>query len=195
VLAHLAYKQDENKQYILDESKEKIPHKAFFFDEIVVENTTTSKTIDELYNRLLALTDNNINFEQEIIITGDSSGSNRSTQSEYHNYTIMIKRLSELGFKNVSKKLRDSNGLINRRVSAWNAKILNVNGDIGIYISPKCKWLLYNIENLKYKEGTSLIDVPTQNQIKNDRNSKFLSHIFDAASYLINTYFPIKKED
>ena len=81
-----------------------------------------------------------------------------------------------------------------RRVEAFNARVMNTSGDIRMFIDPKCKWLLHNIYNLKFKEGTSLIDVPTHHQIKQDRNNKFLSHIFDAASYLVEFYWTIKRE-
>ncbi len=46
--------------------------------------------------------------------------------------------------------------------------------------------------NLSFKVGTSIVDVPTLKQIKNDRESKFLEHPFDAASYLVEYFYPIK---
>ncbi len=53
------------------------------------------------------------------------------------------------------------------------------------------KKLLYNIYNLKYKEGSSKIDIPTYQQIKQSKELKFLSHPMDAASYLVDFYWPI----
>ena len=43
-----------------------------------------------------------------------------------------------------------------------------------------------------FKEGTSIVDVPTAKRMQTDRESKFLEHIFDAASYLVEFYHPIK---
>ena len=40
--------------------------------------------------------------------------------------------------------------------------------------------------NLRYIEGSSKIDVPTYTQIKQSKELKFLSHPFDAASYLVD---------
>ena len=68
----------------------------------------------------------------------------------------------------------------------------NSKGESHLFIDTKCKWLLYNIYNLSYKEGTSIIDVPSIAQIKRDRASKFLEHPFDAASYLVEYYWRIK---
>lgn len=174
----------------IDWDKEKV----YFFDELVIENTTTVKTIDEFHGKMVDCGNGKANYNQKIIINGDASGSNRSTQSEFANYALMQNRLSALGYRNVQIKLRPSNGLIRNRVAAWNEKIVNLKGERCIIIDPKCKWLIYNCKNLKYKEGTRDIDIPTASAIKRDRELKFLSHPFDSASYLINTYFPIKLE-
>jgi len=163
----------------------KTEDKVFYFDEIIIENTTTSQTCDEFCTRYP-------NHKGKIIINGDASGDNRSTQSEFANYAIMKNKLKQFGYKNVEFKLRNSNPIIKNRVAAFNAKVLNSKGIRCVYIDPKCKWIIYNIENLKYKVGTSLIDTPTPYQIKQSRELKFLMHIFDAISYLVDFYWPIK---
>ena len=40
-------------------------------------------------------------------------------------------------------------------------------------------------------KASSKIDVPTYQQIKQSKELKFLSHPFDAASYLVDFYWPI----
>ena len=164
----------------------KTKDKVFFFDEIVLENTTTALAVEEFYSRYSA-------HKAPIIINGDASGDNRSVSSEYTNYIIMRNRLSQLGFQ-VDFKIKPFNPPIKNRIAAWNAKIKNVNGDQGVFISPKCKWLIYNIENLKYKEGSSLLDLPSHYQVKTDRKMKFLGHSFDAASYIVEYYWPVRIE-
>ena len=95
--------------------------------------------------------------------------------------------------KQVKFHLRDYNPPILNRISAFNAKVKNANSDRHLFIDERrCKWLLYNIYNLSYKEGTSIVDVPTFSQIKSNRESKFLEHPFDAASYLTEYYWRIK---
>lgn len=163
----------------------KTDEKVFFFDEIVIENTTTKQCVDEFYARYPL-------HSGKIIINGDASGDNRSTQSEFTNYVIIRNRLKELGYKDVEIQLRSGNpSIVKRRIPAWNNKILSNKGNREILIDPKCKWLIYNCKNLKYKEGTSQIDVASHTQIKTDRNAKFLVHPFDAASYLVEFYFPV----
>lgn len=158
--------------------------KVFFFDEIVMENTTTVRCVEEFYSRYP-------HHPGKIVINGDASGDNRSVNSEFTNYALMRNRLSALGYRDIEIKIRSFNPPIKNRVAAWNARIRNANGEPYIFIDPKCKRLIYNCFNLKYKEGSSQIDVPTTQQIKRSRELKFLSHPFDAASYLVEYYWPI----
>ncbi len=161
----------------------KTDDKVFYFDELVLENTTTAKTCEEFYNRYSE-------HKGKIIVNGDASGDNRSCVSEYTNYVIIKKTLESYGYE-VEIKIKSFNPPIKNRVAAFNAKVRNANGEVGLYVSPKCEKLLYNIYNLRYLEGSSKIDVPTYSQIKQIKELKFLSHPFDAASYLVDFYWPI----
>ena len=166
----LAYKNDE---------------KVFFFDEIALENTTTVECVDEFVKRYPK-------HRAKIIINGDASGDNRTTTSEYTNYVLIKNRLAYHGYKNVDFRLRPFNPPIKSRVAAWNDKIKSAEGKSEILIDPKCQKLIYNCENLRYKEGTNKIDIPTYHQIKTEKELKFLTHPFDAASYLVDFYFPVR---
>lgn len=169
----VAHKDDEN---------------VYFFDEIVIENTTTQQCIDEFLRRYP-------NHKAEIIINGDASGDNRNTQSEYTNYVIIKNALHKHGYTNVKFALRDYNPPILNRVSSFNARVRNAKGQRHLFVDPRrCKYIMQNIYNLRFKEGTSLIDAPTIHKLKQDRNTKFLLHIFDAISYLTEYYWPIRVE-
>ena len=161
---------------------------VYYFDELVVEKTTTEQCIQELIKRYP-------NHNSQIIINGDASGDNRTCQSEYTNYAIIRNALCNHGYdkKQIKFHLRDYNPPILNRISAFNAKVKNANGERHLFLDERrCKWLLYNIYNLSFKEGTSIVDVPTFSQIKSNRESKFLEHPFDAASYLTEYYWRIK---
>lgn len=158
---------------------------VFFFDEIVAENTTTEECIKEFIRRYPKK-------DAEIIINGDASGDNRSTQSEFTNYAIIRKILQNSGYTNFKFELRQYNPPILNRIAAFNARVKNAEGKNRLFVDKKCKYLLDNIHNLKYKEGTTIIDAPTIHQIKGDRDKKFLLHIFDAASYLTEYYWRIR---
>lgn len=158
---------------------------VYFFDEIVVENATTAMCMKEFIRRY---PDKNAN----IIINGDASGDNRSTQSEFTNYAIMRKVLLENGYENFEFHLRRYNPPILNRIASFNARVRTTDGKCHLFVSDKCKWFLHNIYDLKYKEGTSLIDTPTIYQISRDRSKKFLGHIFDAGSYLTEYYWAVR---
>lgn len=161
----------------------KTDDKVFYFDEIAMENTTTAKACDEFYRRYP-------NHKGKIIVNGDASGDNRSCTSEYTNYVIINKKLLQFGY-DVEIQIKAFNPPIKNRLMAFNSKVRSANGEVCLFVDKKCEKLLYNIYNLKYKEGSSKIDIPTYQQIKQSKELKFLSHPMDAASYLVDFYWPI----
>lgn len=166
----LAYKDEEN---------------VYYFDELAIENTTTQQCIDEFIRRYP-------NHCADIIINGDASGDNRTTQSEFTNYAIIRNALKKHGY-NPKFRLRPYNPPILSRIQAFNARVKNSVGEVHLFVDERrCKQLLYNIYNLSFKEGSSIINLPTFSQIKNNRDFKFLEHPFDAASYLTEFYWKIK---
>ena len=165
----------------------KTADKVFYFDEFVLENASTRSTIE-------AVLDKYNNHKSYFVINGDASGDYRSTQSEVTNY-ITIRNAIKKKYPNtdILMHLRPSNPPIKARIAAFNAMVLNENNQRRLYIDPKCEKLHFNMYNLKYKTGTGIVDVPTYSQIKSDASLKFLEHPFDSASYLVEYYFPIRR--
>ena len=161
----------------------KTEDKVFYFDEIAMENTTTAKACEEVCRRYP-------NHKGRVIVNGDASGDNRSCTSEYTNYVIIKKKFLQFGY-DVDIQIKAFNPPIKNRIMAFNLKVRSADGEICLFIDKKCEKLLYNIYNLKYIEGSSKIDIPTYQQIKQSKELKFLSHPFDAASYLVDFYWPI----
>lgn len=166
----------------------KTDDKVFFIDEIVIENTSTREAIQEFISRYG-------NHKGRIIVNGDASGDYRSCQSERSNYIIIKNELEKHFKRHIKIDIKGHNPPIIERIQTFNEMVLNGTGQRNIIVSPKCEKLLYNIDNLKFKPGTSQIDSPSFSQLKNDKQTKFLGHIFDAASYLIDFYFPIRKRN
>lgn len=166
-------------------------NKAFFFDELTRENTYTRECANEFIERYGK-------HKGKIIINGDASGDYRNAQSQYTNYAIILQVLREHfgkddeGNERVTLEIRDGNPPIISRINAFNQKVKTNKGIIEIFVDPKCKKLLYNIDYLKFKQGTSEIDLPTQKEIEQDPDLKYLGHPFDAASYLVEYYWAIK---
>ena len=165
----------------------KTDKKIFYFDEVILENSTTQQTIDEVIRRYP-------NHKSDIIINGDASGDNRSTQSEYSNYIIIRNALKKhYPHTKIKFDIPARNPSIMERILAFNQMVYNDNGERNLFVSPKCERLLYNVKNLMFKIGTFVVDVPTCSQLKTNPLLKFLEHPYDAASYLAWFYFPIKR--
>jgi len=159
--------------------------KIYFIDEIVVENTNVRDTAREFLERY--------GFHKgEIIINGDASGDNRDAGSDKTKFVQLRNILFDYGYTNIRVDIKEGNPRKVARFDAFNNKMLTDAGEIQVYTSPKCKWLIYNYQKLCFKPGTSVVDKPTQTILSNDPNSKFLEHIFDAASYPIEYYWPVR---
>ena len=105
----------------------------------------------------------------------------------------MRKLLKDNGYTNFRFELRPYNPPILNRIAAFNARVRSADGKVRLFVDKRrCKYFIQNIYNLKYKEGTTIIDAPSIHQIKQDRDKKFLLHIFDAGSYLPEYYWRIK---
>jgi PBSX family phage terminase large subunit len=168
-----------------------------FFDEIVVEHTQIDPCVDEFVRRYP-------DHQAGVIITGDASGNNRSVTAKNEAnvtvndkkgtaYTEMLNRFTHHKYPSrVRVDVRESNPLIASRIAAFNAMVCNTNGVRRVFVNLRCKWLIWNMNNLKYKEGTGIIDEPTADQIEKSPKLKFTKHIYDAASYLVEKYDPIK---
>jgi PBSX family phage terminase large subunit len=159
-----------------------------YFGEMCLENSTTVQSAEEFYRRYGK-------HEAGVIITGDSSGQSRSTQAAdalTNNYTIIRNTLSGLGMRNIELSLRNRNPEIQARTTAWNAAVKNSLGVQRVFVDPSCKWLIWNCENLRYIPGSSVIFEPTLKMIEKDPKLKFTKHVWDAASYLVERYDPVK---
>lgn len=160
--------------------------KFFIFDELVLNNVITQDVVDEFIRRYPPET-----FKGVVQICGDASGKYRKTQSRYSDYAIIVNTLAKAGY-HYRLNLRSFNPPILARVNAFNKQVLTDDGSRNVLVHPQCKWLIYNMKNLKFKDGTSLIDAPTPAQVEADDNKLYLGHIFDAVSYMVEFFKPIQ---
>ena len=167
------------------EMAHKTAEKVFYFDELAIENTHTRECAEEFIARYG-------NHRGKIIINGDASGNYRSSTSEYTNYAIILQVLRKhFGNDRVELAIRDFNPPIINRINAFNQRVKTNKGIFNVYVDPKCKKLIYNIDYLKFKAGSSKIATPTLAEILRDNDLKYLGHPFDAASYLVEYYWAI----
>lgn len=160
-----------------------------FIDELCIENTNIIETAARFADKYGK-------HEAGIIITGDASGNNRTdagARPQDTRYKILLSELSNLGVRNVALDVNKANPYIENRVESWNAMVCNSAGVRRVKVHPRCKWLIFNCDNLKYIPGSSVIWEPTPRDIERNSKMKFVKHIWDAASYLVEKYDPARK--
>jgi hypothetical protein len=159
-----------------------------FIDELCLENCSTQQAADAFFDRYHA-------HLTGVIITGDASGQNRGSKAKNAletDYTILRNRLTQLGMPNVILDVRAGNPPVSSRVQAWNAQVCDSKEVRRVRVDPRCRYLIENCENLSYQPGTSHIKEPNPRQIELQPKLKFTKHVFDAASYLVERYDPIR---
>jgi Phage terminase large subunit len=187
---------------------QRVDREYHFIDEIVVDNCGTDVAAEVFFERWGA--NGHPARMRPLIICGDASGGNRSTQiaGQYGqlkktdsaiagNYRILLNALVAAGWKTADKNirfdLRSANPLISNRVQAWNSLVCNKAGVMRIKVHPRCKRLIWNMYNFKFRPGggQTMFSLPTTAQILKNPDLKHTGHIFDAASYLVERYDPI----
>lgn len=166
----------------------KTQDKMYVFDELIEEATSTqlcARKVIEMFP----------DHKGEIIINGDAAGNQHNcmqSNPDMTNFKIIKRELENYYKRPVKLDVRRGNPHKVKRFEAFNNMVKRYDGEICFYISDNCKWTIYNLENAKYKEGTREVDEPTVNDIKKDRNKKFLIHPLDAVTYPAEYYYPIK---
>lgn len=136
-------------------------------DEIVISRSTTQEACQEFRNRWGQ-------HDAGLIVYGDASGNQRQTTglTDYQ----MIKRFwSEAGNSNVSYRVPPANPAIRDRVHLVNGLLCNAAGQQRLLVHPRCKELVKDLEEVRYKPNTSIVD--------KDRDSK-RTHLSDALGYM-----------
>ena len=159
------------------------PHRFYFTDEIVLENVSTFKVAQE-FVRLYRRKYNG----RKVIINGDASGRNRSSNSEYSNYAIIEQVLSREGIP-FEFEVPRANTSIKNRVSNFDWHVLGIDGVRYILVDPECRHLIHACKLLAYDSHNNIIEEPYKPGMKTIDLAK--SHIFDAASYCVMINDPV----
>lgn len=162
-----------------------------YFDELVMRNTNVEKAALEVANRYRQ-------HKAGIIITGDSSGKNRNvlmTDLGATAYPIIKSTLEDYAkIPKIEINIRSANPVIQERIDGFNRLVYSGDGVRRVRVNPyKCPKIVFAMENCRYIEGSSIIYQPSMSDIKNDPDSIYQNHVFDAVSYLTERFDPIPK--
>lgn len=135
-------------------------------DEMAIFGANTYDFCEELKRRYP---------NRRIEVFPDASGQKRATNSTTTDHAI----LANAGF---TVRVNRTNPAVLDRIAAVNSRLCNSNGQRHITISKTCKNLIKTLTSQVYKEGTRL---PQKGE---------LDHHGDAFGYLVNWFWPIKRE-
>lgn len=139
----------------------------YIIDEILIQGSNTDELVEEVRHRYP---------RSKVFVYPDPSGSRRQTSSSGKTDHII---LSNAGFIVKSPNKHDP---VKDRINAINARFRTADGNLHLFVNPRCKHTIESLEKYTYKEGTQ---VP-------DKDSGY-DHVFDALSYKIAYLWPIKR--
>ena len=137
-------------------------------DEIVLSRASTQEACEEFYRRFP-------NHQAGIVVFGDASGNKRQTCGT-SDYGVISEFLIRNGYSKHQFQVQSQNPRVRERVALVNAQLLAKDESVHLFIDPKCKELVKDLEEVVYKPDTGAID--------KDRDPK-RTHLSDALGYLI----------
>ena len=161
-------------------------HEFYFSDEIVLENSSTYRVAEEfvkIYKRKYN--------GRNLIINGDASGRNRSSNSEYSNYAIIEQVLTKERIR-FDFQVPKANTSISNRVNNFDWHVKGLDGSRHILVNPECRHLCHACKLLSYDGKGNIIEIPAKPGMKTIDFAK--SHIFDAASYCVMINDPVLED-
>lgn len=142
-------------------------------DEIFIRNTNTEKTLDHLNNWT-----QKHGKPASYIFIGDASGRARKTSATLTDYLLIR---NDTRFEPKRVLYPKANPAVQDRFTCCNAMLSNAAKEVRLLIHPQCTYLINDLRNRAYKEGTREPD-----------DFGDISHSSDALGYVVWRMFPIR---
>ena len=143
------------------------------FDELFLRNSNTPHMLEVLTKRYA---DHKAGFR----FYGDATGSSRKSSASKSDYVHIADNV-KLQLMGRTLHYARSNPPVADRFAATNARICDGNGNIHIYVDPKCKHLIHDLESRAYKPGTIT-----------PADSGDIGHMTDALGYICHKKWPLR---
>ncbi|MEX2263570.1 MAG: terminase family protein [Bryobacteraceae bacterium] len=136
-------------------------------DEIVLRHASTSEACEEFHRRFGS-------HSAGLVVYGDASGfsMNTSGSSDFQ----VIREFFVKTSTPVQYRVPKANPQVRDRIAVMNGKLGNACGQAQLYMDPRCRELVKDMEQVAYKQDSNLID--------KDRDRR-RTHLSDALGYLI----------
>ena len=136
-------------------------------DEIMLQGSSTQDMCKEIQSRY---------GKRMIIVFPDASGSQRKTSANGMTDHLI---LHNSGFKVRTPKM---NPPVKDAIAAVNSRLRNTNGEVKLYIDPKCRHTIDSLTKYTYREGTRTPD-----------KTGAYDGMFDALKYAVWQLFPLQQ--
>jgi hypothetical protein len=125
----------------------------------------------------------------EVHVYGDASGHQRRTSAAATDWSLIrdFFRTFHKGAIEISCRFATTNPLVRDRVNCVNARLRNTFGDPQLFLSPGCKELIRDLEEVCFTVDST--GAPTTELNKSDRHR---THMSDALGYYISQIFPLR---
>ena len=141
----------------------------------LIENNVTTKEMCKIITPVI-----DSYGVRKFTLMGDSHGKDKKTNGS--DYSVMLAHFSDAGY-DVTLRVQKSNPLIKERLAVLRGLIKNAKGERHLKVSSSCKWLLYNFDECKNQLSNGGLKLPTDNEIQQDDDKRYLIHPIDAISY------------
>lgn len=141
----------------------------------LIENNVTTKDMCRIIQPVI----DNYGV-RSLTIMGDSHGRDKKTNGS--DYSVMLAHFSDAGY-DCTLRVQKANPLIKDRLAVLRGLIKNAKGNIKLFVDSSCKWLIYNFEECKNQLSNGGLKIPTDKEIQNDDNKRYIPHPIDAISY------------
>ena len=159
-------------------------------DEIILHNTNTEAACVSLVDRITDLHKLIPAYQRPLPlhIYGDASGNHRRTSASSTDWNIIRQFFARYkGQIQHSVHTNNVNPAVRDRVNCVNSRLLNTEGDIRVFIDPRCQELIRDLEKVIWK-----LDPNGQIGTEIDKKDPNRTHASDALGYYIAQAFPLK---
>lgn len=152
---------------------------ALVFDEILIPNGSTPESAAKFLSKLGK-------HEGGVEVYGDPSGSYRNTASKLTDYAVLRSEYGAAFQGKAAFYYKRHDPGYRARVLSVNALLKNSIGQVRMYIHPRCRNLIYDLEHVTWN-----LDGSIDKKKVNKKTGWTVSHVSDALAYWIERAFPI----
>lgn len=153
-------------------------------DELYLGDSNTPEACQEFVEKCSQYTRPN---PLVVYVYGDASGSARQRAvgaGANSDWAVIREFFANRREFKMSYKYKAANGLVKDRIAAVNGGLCNSEGARRVFVHPRCKNLIRDLERVVFKPGTGSLDQTTD---------PMLTHISDAAGYLIESVMGLRQ--